>query len=294
MMHTDDSARPLFEAHPRSFEANRYVYPVLSRRARGISIGVNLNRDKACNFHCVYCQVDRAECQTGEPVDLARLDAELDAAVVLVTSGRLFDGVKFATTPPSLRRLNDIALSGDGEPTARPEFPEAVRVCAEVRRRHGLEDVKLVLITNASLFHLDRVRRGLEILDANGGEIWAKLDAGTEAYYTQVARSAVPWRRIFDNLVEAARTRPLVIQSLFMRIDGDPPADAELDAYGDRLSEILAAGGRIKEVQIHTVARRPAEAWVAALADDEVDAIGDRVRARTGLPVSTFYGEFKR
>ncbi|MCX7424563.1 MAG: radical SAM protein [Planctomycetia bacterium] len=293
-MHPDDTARPLFEAHPRAFEANRYVYPVLSRRARGISIGVNLNRDKTCNFHCVYCQVDRTEQPEAESIDLARLDMELDAAVAMVTSGRLFDGVKFAKTPRPLRRLNDIALSGDGEPTAHPDFFEAVRVCAEVRRRHALNDVKLVLITNASLFHVERVRRGLEILDANGGEIWAKLDAGTEAYYTQVARSAVPFHRILDNLVEAARARPLVIQSLFMRIDGHPPADAELDAYGDRLSEILAAGGRIKEVQIHTVARRPAETWVAPLADDEVDAIGQRVRARTGLPVSTFYGEFRR
>ena len=53
------AAASLFQDHPRSFEANRYVYPVLSRRAGGISIGVNLNVDKVCNFHCVYCQVSR-------------------------------------------------------------------------------------------------------------------------------------------------------------------------------------------------------------------------------------------
>ena len=76
--------------------------------------------------------------------------------------------------------------------------------CAEVRRRHRLDDVKLVLITNASLFHRPQVRRALETLDANGGEIWAKLDAGTEDYYAQVNRSAVPWRQILDNLREAA------------------------------------------------------------------------------------------
>ena len=47
----------LIAAHPRSFQENRYVYPVLSRRSKGISIGVNLNLDKVCNFDCVYCQV---------------------------------------------------------------------------------------------------------------------------------------------------------------------------------------------------------------------------------------------
>ena len=139
-----------------------------------------------------------------------------------------------AHTPPPLRRLNDIAFSGDGEPTASENFDLAVEQCAEIRRRK-LRDVKLVLITNASLFHRPRVRRALEILDANGGEVWAKLDAGTEDYYAQVNRSAVPWRQILDNLREAALARPIVIQSLFLRIRGEPPPPAELDAYCDRL-----------------------------------------------------------
>ena len=138
--------------------------------------------------------------------------------VELVASGRIYEGPQFRDTPPPLRRLNDIALSGDGEPTAFANFDQVVDVCAEVRRRHGLDDVKLVLITNASLFHRPRVRRALETLDANGGEIWAKLDAGTEDYYRLVTRSAVPWRQILDNLREAALARPIVIQSLFMRI----------------------------------------------------------------------------
>jgi wyosine [tRNA(Phe)-imidazoG37] synthetase (radical SAM superfamily) len=147
-----------------------------------------------------------------------------------------------------------------------------------------------VLITNASLLHRPRVRQALATLYANGGEIWAKLDAGTEDYYRHVARSAVAWRQILDNLTEAALVRPMVIQSLWMRILDKPPPPAELDAYCDRLQEIRAAGGRIKLVQIHTIARRPAEAWVAALSDGEVDAIADLVRRRTKLPVAAFYG----
>ncbi|NLE39313.1 MAG: radical SAM protein, partial [Pirellulaceae bacterium] len=180
-------------------------------------------------------------------------------------------------------------LSGDGEPTIYRNFDEVARVCAEVRRRRGLDSVKLILITNASLLETDRVRAGLEILDANGGEIWAKLDAGTEAYYAEVARSAVPFGRILDNLRETSQRRPIVIQSLFMRLRGQPPSKTEQAAYCDRLGEILAAGGRIKEVQIHTVARPPAEAWVTALEPVEVDAIVAMVRDRTGLAVASFY-----
>jgi len=282
-------AHKLFAAHPRAFHENRYVYPVVSRRSGGVSIGVNLNRDKACNFDCIYCQVDRREPGRKETVDLGRLAAELGEMVERVTSGRIYEEPAFRGTPPALRRLNDIALSGDGEPTAYRHFDDAVAVCAEVRRRYRLDDVKLVLITNASLFHRPRVERALELLDAAGGEIWGKLDAGTEAYYREVARSAIPFRRILENLVLAARVRPIVIQSLFMRIRGEPPSAAEVDAYGDRLVEILAGGGRIKLVQIHTVARPPAETWVAALADDEMDALAEKVRRHTGLPVATFY-----
>jgi wyosine [tRNA(Phe)-imidazoG37] synthetase (radical SAM superfamily) len=288
------SGNPLFAAHPRGFAANRFVYPVISRRAGGVSIGVNLNPDKFCNFDCVYCQIDRTTAHKAAPVELDRLASELDHMVEQVVSGDIFTGSQFRHTPPSLRRLNDMAFSGDGEPTAYADFDRAVEICADVRRRRKLNDVKLVLISNATLFHQPRVRRALETLDANNGEIWAKLDAGTEDYYRLVDRSAVPWRRILDNLREAALARPIVIQSLFLRMHDKSPTPVELEAYCERLQEITAAGGRIKLVQVHTIARPPAEAWATALADAEVDAIADLVRQRTGLPVTGFYSGIKK
>jgi wyosine [tRNA(Phe)-imidazoG37] synthetase (radical SAM superfamily) len=284
------ASRALHQTHPRTYKTNRFVYPVLSRRAGGISIGLNLNPDRVCNFSCVYCQIDRSVPGEKEFVELPRLVEELDAMIDLVASGRIYEDLPFSRTPQELRRLNDIAMSGDGEPTTYTNFPQVVEVCAEARRRHHLDDVKLVLITNASMFHRDQVRRALEILDANNGEIWGKLDAGTEPYYRQVARSAVPFQRILDNLTEAARARPIVIQSLFMRLRDEPPSAEELSAYCQRLCDIVAAGGRIKLVQIHTVARPPAESWVGALGNDEVDTLAELVRTRTGLPVAGFYG----
>lgn len=279
----------LFEAHQRSFETNRYVYPVLSRRSGGISIGINLSPDQVCNFHCIYCQVDRSERQDQERIDLDRLAEELEQTVELVLSRRIYEGTKFATTPEPLRRLNDIAFSGNGEPTLSADFEKVVALCAQTRARRNLETVKLVLITNASLLDKERVRRALEILDANQGEIWAKLDAGTESYYRQVARSRVPFRRILDNLTEAARRRPIVIQSLFMRIDDRPPTDDELTEYCRRLRDVVERGGRIKLVQAYTVSRPPAESYVAALSDGELDAVAERIRRETGLAVEAFY-----
>ena len=162
--------------------------------------------------------------------------------------------------------------------------------CAEVKRRHQLDDVKMVLITNASMFHREHVQRGLAILDQNNGEIWAKLEAGTEEYYKLVERTTIPFQQILDNITAAAHVRPLVIQALFMQINGQSPPPAELEAFCDRLNEITAAGGQIKLVQIYTVARRPAESFVAPLENVEVDAIVELVGRRTGLLTTGFYG----
>jgi wyosine [tRNA(Phe)-imidazoG37] synthetase (radical SAM superfamily) len=285
-----DRASDLFRTHPRSFHENRYVYPVVSRRSGGVSIGVNLNRDRVCNFHCVYCQVDRTTLGPKDFVDLRRLAEELDATLELATSGRLFDDPQFCRTPESLRTVRDVALSGDGEPTTYRNFDEVVSTCIASRNGRGLSGVNVVLITNASMFHRRRVQEGLRLLDQAGGEIWAKLDAGTDDYYRRIARSKIPFCRILANLQLAARERPIVIQSLFLRMHGQAPPADELDAYVRRLEEIVSSGGRIKLVQIHTIARTPAEPWVTALADAELETLASRVRARTGLPVAVFYG----
>ncbi len=280
----------LFREHPRSFEENRFVYPVVSRRSGGVSIGINLNPDKVCNFDCIYCQVDRVSQSETKFVGREQLLAELDHMLAQVTSGELFAHPRFRDTPVALRRLNDMAFSGDGEPTTYRDFDEIVAACAELKCRHRLGQVKMVLITNASMFHRPAVERGLAILDANQGEVWAKLEAGTDEYYHKIERTTIPFRRILDNITAAARLRPLVIQSLFMRVAGEPPTPAELEAFCDRLNEIKAAGGQLKLVQIYTVARRPADATVTPLTNDEVDAIVELVRSRTGLEAVAYYG----
>jgi len=277
--------------HPRQFETNRFVYPVVSRRSEGVSVGINLNPDKVCNFDCIYCQVDRTRQQFGAFVELPRLLEELESTLRLAASGDLFAHPRFDQTPPALRVLRDMAFSGDGEPTTYRNFDQIVAQCAEVKQRLALDEVKMVLITNASMFHRPAVQRGLAILDAHQGEIWAKLEAGTPDYFQRVERTTIPFRRILDNITAAAQVRPLVIQSLWMRIQDEAPPQAELEAFCDRLLEMLAAGGRIRRVQVYTVARPPAESFVAALSDAEVDAIAQFVQRRTGLEVKAYYGK---
>ena len=265
----------LYRDHPRRFEQNLFVYPVLSRRSGGISVGINLNPDKICNFACVYCQVDRQTPSQVDDVDEARLVLELEETLDLVLSGRLYLGERFASVPDPLRRLNDIAFSGDGEPTTYSGFARIVNQVAAIKRERNLHEVKLVLITNATMLHRRDVKVALATLDVNNGEVWAKLDAGTEGYYHAIERTKIPLQRVLSNILDAARVRPLVIQSLFFRFNGQGPSDQEIETYCVRLGDILAGGGQIARVQLYTVARAPAVAEAEPLPREELERIGD-------------------
>ena len=181
-----------FRSHPRSFEDTRFAYAVVSRRAGGVSIGINLNPDKACNFDCVYCQVDRSVPGRDRAVDLDAMETEVRRRLAMASDGSLYESPRFQGTPDRYRRAVDIAFSGDGEPTSFRPFNEAVRRALAARDDAGMREMKLRLITNAAGLDRADVREGVHLMTANNGEIWAKLDAGTPEYYRQICRSAVP------------------------------------------------------------------------------------------------------
>jgi len=56
----------------------------------------------------------------------------------LAKSGELFAAPPFDQTPPELRRINDVAFSGDGEPTSFKGFAESCRIAAELRPTGGV------------------------------------------------------------------------------------------------------------------------------------------------------------
>jgi wyosine [tRNA(Phe)-imidazoG37] synthetase (radical SAM superfamily) len=284
----DNTLKSLHASHPRDWRGNLYVYPVISRRSRGLSVGINLNPDKTCNFDCVYCQVDRdLPCRASE-VDLDVLRAELRTVIEEAVSARLFESLPFSRVPGSGREVKDIALSGDGEPTLSRRFLQAVRIAADTRREFGLRDARIVLITNAACLHRPEVREALTIMDANNGEIWAKLDAGTEEYYRRINRAGTPLDRILTNILEVSRVRPIVIQSLWMNLDGQLPPPGEVEAYAERVRSLVQSGGQIRLIQVYTVARQTAEAWVEPLREKDLDAVASRISTVSGVPTAIF------
>ena len=231
--------------HRRSYADFYYVYPVISRRSEGLSIGVNLNPDKRCNFDCIYCEVDRTTAPRRQQVDIELLSQELRAMLQGYKDGSLFSLEPFASVPERWRKLNDIAFSGEGEPTTCPVFEEAVNAVGAVRDELGLKAVKMILITNAACLDRPRVQRGIRQMQAGAHEIWAKLDAGTDESYQAINRTHVPIARVLRNITQTARSCPLYIQSLFLRRWGEPPKESEIRAYAERLNKIKGREGKI-------------------------------------------------
>jgi wyosine [tRNA(Phe)-imidazoG37] synthetase (radical SAM superfamily) len=274
--------------HTRHFSDFTFVYPVISRRSKGLSIGVNLNPDKVCNFDCIYCEVDRRIPGAVTEVDLRQMKDELTAMIRFAKDGGLAKEPKFDEVPWLTREVKDIAFSGDGEPTMIHNFADCVQIVVDVKQAEGLGATQIVLITDAAGLDKGDVKRGLELMDANEGEVWGKLDAGTEAYFKAVNRTNVKFQRILDNLLATAKTRAIIIQSLFLKVHGEAMSAAELQAYCDRLNELTAGGGQIREVHLYTVARPTPEAFATKLEPAELESMAATVRECTGLTVAIF------
>jgi wyosine [tRNA(Phe)-imidazoG37] synthetase (radical SAM superfamily) len=272
---------------PREFLGNRFVYAVISPRARGLSVGVNMNPDKRCNFDCVYCEVNRGQPSGESRLDVPAMIAELEHTMEAVTSGVLRQRPCYRSAPPELLELRHVTLSGDGEPTLCPNFIEAVEAVVHLRARGRFPFFKLVLITNASGLDRPEVMQGLSLFTPRD-EIWAKLEAGTQDYMNRVNRPDCSLEKILAEILSLARKRPVVIQSLFPSINGETPPASEIETYVQRLRDLKEAGAQIPLVQIYSATRPTAHSECGHLPLRPLSHIAQRVREVTGLKAEVF------
>lgn len=273
--------------YPREFLGNHFVYAVVSPRAAGLSIGVNMNPDKRCNFDCEYCEVDRLAPSREKFLDVDVMAEELQRTLLLADSGKLKTFPFYEHTPDELLQLRHVALSGDGEPTLCPNFLEAVRAVVHVRATGRFPFFRIVLITNASGLDLRDVQDGLKLFTPQD-EIWAKLDAGTQAYMDCVNHPDCPLEKIARNILFTARLRPVMIQSLFPLINHQEPSTQEVEQYAQRLRDLRDGGAQISMVQIYSATRPMAHPGSGHLPLKTLAHIARRVREVSGLPAEVF------
>ena len=271
--------------YPRDFLQNQFVYLVISPRAKGLSIGVNMHPFVRCNFNCLYCEVERGQPARASVLDIDRMGAELEETLRMVDAGWLRHLPRYANLPEDMLQVRHITLSGDGEPTLAEQFVEAVGAVAHVRAVSRF--FKIVLVTNSTALDSPRVREGLRFFTRED-EVWAKLDGGTDAYIRKVNGSTVSLQKILSNILMIGQQRPVVIQSLFPAINGEPPSDFEIDEYSLRLKELKEQGAEIAQVQIYSATRPMALAGCSHLPLRTLSRIAQTVRKVAGLRAEVF------
>ena len=264
------------EDHSRDSAGLKYVYAVVSRRAGGVSVGINLNINNACNWACIYCQVPNLRRGGPPPIDLEMLERELRGFLGEI----LFGDYLQRNAPAEARRLVDVALSGNGEPTSAAEFAEVVERVGRLIADFGLQGkVKLRLITNGSLMRHPYVQHGVARIGELGGEVWFKLDRATEAGIRLVNGVGLAPQKIVESILLCAGLAPTWIQSCFFAIDGEPPGDQEVAAYLELLASV---GKRIQGVHLYGLARpsmQPEKTRLSALPPDSLEALSRRIDA---------------
>src|SRR5574340_1734560 len=258
--------------HSRDSAGLTYVYPVVSRRAGGVSVGINLNPNNACNWRCIYCQVPDLKRGSAPKIDLDQLEADLRAFLHEL----LFGNFMRRHVPAGARRINDIALSGNGEPTSAKEFAQVIERIGKIMAELDLLGrIGLVLISNCSLIQRSAVRQGLKRMAELGGEVWFKLDSATAEGMRRINGTRISPQKMLENLRSAASLCPTWLQTCVFALDGQPPSPAERAAYLMLIRQLVAERVPLRGVLLYRLARsslRPEAARLSPLPGEWLQA----------------------
>lgn len=271
--------------HSRDSAGLTYVYPVVSRRAGGVSVGINLNPNNACNWRCIYCQVPGLKRGAAPAIDLQKLERELRHFLEDLLHGDFLA----RKVPPESRRVNDIAISGNGEPTSAREFQEVVALVGGLMEEFGLVGrIKLVLITNGSLMQRPGVQAGLTRMARLRGEVWFKFDHASAARLREMNGTRLSLKKVAENLAIAASLCPTWLQTCAFQLRGEAPSAAERAAYVKFVAKQVNAGVKLEGVLLYGLARpsmQPEASLLSKVPRKWMADFAAQIRA-AGIPVN--------
>ena len=239
--------------------------PVRSRRL-GLSLGVNMMpaSGKICTFDCIYCENGlNAERPCHEPYNTAAvvLDALEAKLHEMAAEGELPDVITFA---------------GNGEPTAAPEFPQAIAGAVAFRDQLA-PNTKIAVLANGTRADRPEVHDALMMVDTVDPAFIQLLDQPVGPYDVE---HQIETFASFDGHV--------IIQTIFLT--GEYQGKLIDNTGEEYVGPWLAALERIRpqEATIYTVARETPVADLAKAAPEVLDKIAARVRA-LGIPCQVSY-----
>jgi wyosine [tRNA(Phe)-imidazoG37] synthetase (radical SAM superfamily) len=261
--------------HNRDVVGMRYIYPVVSRRAGGVSIGINLNVNNACNWRCIYCNVPDLSRGSPPPIELDVLEQELRTFLDDVLHG---DFMQLHVHEDD-RQLKDIAFSGNGEPTSAKEFPQVLDLVEKVLSEYDLLGaIKIRLITNGSLMDKSAVLESMRHLAKCNGEVWFKVDAGSKEGIARINDVTLNPQSHIQRLESCAKACPTFIQTCMFGLDGNAPGEEDITAYLALISQVKEV---IQGVHLYGLARlslQPEASRLTRLPAEWLELMAQRIR----------------
>ena len=271
--------------HSRDRLGLNYIYPVISRRAGGLSLGINLNTNNACNWRCIYCQVPGLKRGKAPLTDLHLLEQELRTVLDDIFNGDFYTRLSI---PDESRNIRDISISGNGEPTSSQIFDRVIERIGNIKNEYNLpENLKLVLITNGSLLHRQVVQKGIATLGKMNGEVWFKLDSATNSGIRKINNTKLSIEKAAKNLVTSAKLCPTWVQTCVFACNGKPPTEMEQQAYLDFLTSLPSGNTAIKGVLLYGIARpsmQKESSSLSRLPEEWLEQFARKIK-RTGITV---------
>lgn len=216
------------------------VYGVVFSRRLGRSLGINISPSeiKVCSMDCIYCQYSYTGIKTFSSALLKKLfptpyQVKKELELFLKKDKRAFDF---------------ITLSGNGEPTLNPHFPDIVEVIRELRNKYVRES-KIAILSNATQLNEKKILEAVMNIDLK----IMKLDCGSEECFKKLNRPVESIK--LDDIVFALTQLKgnVIIQSLFVEGEYNNTGKDEIEQLIEKLKKI-----KPKHIQVYSLDRPPA------------------------------------
>lgn len=254
------------ELHSLPSSGGGVIYGPFPNGHYGSSLGINLlgTQAKVCNFNCVYCDLGKTE------VRLNRVKNEIVLPSIEDCERAIQEAFKkiHASGPA----VDSIIISGNGEPTLHPDFPEIVKIIL-TSRDLWLPGRPVVLFTNGVALDTRRFTDAANLLD----ERVVKIDAGGDKLFKAV--NAPLSRTNLARVTNAIqKLKDVTVQSLFFEGSVSNTAAADVDDWLELIAIL-----KPKAVHIYGASRPSSTEGLVRCEEDTLYAIASRLDRKTSI-----------
>lgn len=238
--------------------------PALNPQSNTYDVNVLGTKAKLCSFDCAYCDLGATEVRLNKLKDSGLLPTVEDILADAQTAFRLIH-----ERGPM---VSNVTLSGNGEPTLHPDFPEIVAGLVSLRNI-WLEGVPLVLVTNGSALDQRRIAEAANKLDQR----IVKIDAGNEKLFK--AMNAPLSRVTLQKVLSGARLmKNLSIQAMFHQGSIDNTGSSDIEDWMEVVGLLKPTA-----VYIQGLSRKPHGSGLIRCDEDTLHTIASKLERRTGI-----------